>query len=148
MFRRQWDIQSYLIHALATFIVLSYIKILNTSFEFLVPSNVFNMKGEHASKALWYYNGSVDMTSKDYLPYLVLALFMLFTFNILPLLLLALYPFKCFQRFLGHCLPSECKIALHIYMDTFHGCYEDSTRHFATLYMAIRFFNLSSYLSM
>ena len=142
VFRRQWNIKSYLVHALATFIVLSYIKILNTSFEFLVPSYVFNMKGEHINKALWYYNGSVDMTSKDYLPYLVLALFMLLTFNILPLLLLALYPFKCFQTFLGRYLPPRCKIALHIYMDTFHGCYENSMRHFATLYMAIRFCNL------
>ena len=71
------------------------------------------MKGEHINKALWYYNGSVDMTSKDYLPYLVLALFMLLTFNILPLLLLALYPFKSFQRFLGHCLaPSHLILAL------------------------------------
>ena len=143
--RRQWDIKSYLVHALATFIVLSYVKILNTSFEFLVPSHVFNMKGQSVDKAIWYYDGSVDMTSKDHLPYLIVALFMLFTFNILPLLLLALYPFKCFQRFLDRLLPLKCKLPLHIYMDTFHGCYENSTRdhrHFATLYMAIRFFNL------
>ena len=142
VFRRQWNIKSCLIHALATFIVLSYIKILNTSFEFLIPSHVFNMKGQHVSKALWYYNGSVDMTSKDNLPYLVLALFMLLTFNILPLLVLALYPLKCFQRFLGNYLPLRCKIALDIYLDTFHSCYENSTCHFVTLYMAVRFCNL------
>ena len=40
VFRRQWKNQSYLVHALATFIVLSYVKILNTSFEFLIPSHV------------------------------------------------------------------------------------------------------------
>jgi hypothetical protein len=145
VFRRQWDIKSYLVHALATFIVLSYVKILNTSFEFLVPSHVFDMKGQSVNKAYWYYDGSVDMTSKDYLPYLTLALFMLFIFNILPLLLLAFYPFKCFRRFLDCLLPLKCKLPLHIYMDTFHGCYETSIhdyRHFATLYMAIRFFNL------
>ena len=143
--RRQWDIKSYLVHALATFIVLSYIKILNTSFEFLVPSHVFNMMGQRVNKAYWYYDGSVDMLSRDYLPYLILALFMLFTFNILPLLLLALYPLKRFQRVLDCLLPTRFKLPLHIYMDTFHGCYESSThdyRHFASLYMAIRFFNL------
>ena len=145
MFRRQWDIKSYLVHALATFIVLSYIKILNTSFDFLMPSYVFNMKGEHVRKAYWYYRGSMDMTSNDYLPYLVLALFMLLTFGILPLLLLAFYPFKYFQRLLICLLPLKCKVALHIYMDTFHGCYKNGThdyRHFASIYMAIRFFNL------
>ena len=65
-FRRQWNNQSYLVHTLATFIVLSYAKILNTSFsESLFSSCVFNLKGQSANKWLWYYNGSVDMTSMD-----------------------------------------------------------------------------------
>jgi hypothetical protein len=145
IFRRQWNIQSYIVHALATFIVLSYVKILNTSFEFLIPSHVYNMKGQIVNIAYWYYNGSVDMTSKAYLPYLTVAIFMLLTFNILPLLLLALYPFKFVQRLLNNCLPLWCKVALQIYMDAFHGCYKETThdyRHFATLYMAVRFLNL------
>ena len=75
------------------------------------------------------------MTSKGYLPYLVLSLFMLLHFNVLPLTLLALYPFRCFQIFLDCCLSLKCKLALQIYMDTFHGC-------FATLYLAVRFLNL------
>ena len=147
VFRRQWNIQSYLVHALATFIILSYVKVLNTSFEFLLPSHVYNMKGQIVNEAYWYYNGSVDMTSRDYLPYLMIAIFMLLIFNILPLLLLALYPFKCVQRLLNNYLPMQCKVALQIYMDVFHGCYEDTThdyRHFATLYMAVRFLNLLS----
>ena len=143
--RRQWNIRSDLVHALATFIVLSYVKILNTSFEFLIPSHVYDMKGKFINKAYWYYDGRVDMTSKGYLPYLVLALFMLLFFNVLPLALLVLYPFRCFQRFLDCCLSLKCKLALQIYMDTFHGCYEDTThdyRHFASLYLAVRFLNL------
>ena len=145
VFRRQWNIRSYLVHALATFIVLSYVKILNTSFEFLIPSYVYDMKGNSIKEMYWYYDGRVDMASKGYLPYLVLALCMLLFFNVLPLALLALYPFKCFQRFLDCCLSLKCKLALQIYMDTFHGCYEDTThdyRHFASLYLAVRFLNL------
>ena len=64
VFRRQWNIQSYLVHALATFIVFSYVKLLNTSFEFLIPSHIFNMKAQIVNKVYWYYNGSVDMTFK------------------------------------------------------------------------------------
>lgn len=108
------------------------------------------MKGQSINKAYWYFDGRVDMTSKEYLPYLVLALFMLLIFNILPLVLLALYPFKCFQLFLNCCVPSvKCKLALQIFMDTFHGCFKDNThdyRHFATLYLAVRFVNLLIYL--
>ena len=149
-FRKQWNIRSYLVNALATFIVLSYVKILNVSFEFLISSRVYNMEGRRINKAFWYYDGRVDMTSKEYLPYLVLALFMLLIFNIFPLVLLALYPFRYFQIFLDCCLSLKLKIALQIFMDTFHGCYKDSThhdyRHFATLYLVVRFFNLLMYL--
>ena len=145
LFRRQWNIHSYLVHALATFIVLSYVKILNTSFELLIPSQLYDMHRNHMLKAYWYYDGRVDMTSKGYIPFLVLALFMLLFFNVFPLALLALYPFKCFQRFLNFCLSQNCRLVLKIYMDSFHGCYEDTThdyRHFAILYLAVRFFHL------
>lgn len=85
------------------------------------------------------------MTSKSYLPYLVLALFMLLFFNVFSLAILFPYPFKCFQRLLDFCLSRKRKLALQIYMDSLHGYYEDTMHdycHFATLYLAVRFFNL------
>ena len=145
VFRRQWNIRSYLVHAFATFIVLSYVKILNTSFELLMPSQLYDMHRNRILKAYWYYDGRVDMTSKGYIPTLVLALLMLLFFNVLPLALLALYPFKCFQRLLNFCLSPNCRLVLQIYMDSFHGCYKDTShdyRHFAALYLAVRFLNL------
>ena len=103
------------------------------------------MHGNHILKAYWYYDGRVDMTSKGYIPLLLLALFMLLFFNVFPLVLLLLYPFKCFQRLLNFCLSHKSRLVLQIYMDSFHGCYEDTAhdyRHFATLYLAVRFLNL------
>ena len=145
VFRRQWNIQSYLVHVFATFIVLSYVKILNTSFELLRFSHLYDVHGNRILKVYWYYDGRVDMTSKDYIPILLLALFMLLFFNVFPLALLALYPFKCFQRLLNFCLSQKTRLVLQVYMDSFHGCYEDTAhdyRHFATLYLAVRFLNL------
>ena len=145
VFRRQWNIRSYLVHAFATFIVLSYVKILNTSFELLRFSQLYDVHGNHILKAYWYYDGRVDMTSKSYIPILLLALFMLLFFNVFPLVLLVLYPFKCFQRLLNICLSKKSRLVIQIYMDSFHGCYEDTAhdyRHFATLYLAVRFLNL------
>ena len=144
-FRKQWNIRSYLVNALATFIVLSYVKILNVSFQFLTSSHVYDIKGQQVNKGYWYYDGRVDMTSTEYMPYLVLALSMLMIFNVFPLVLLTLYPFKFFQVFLDCCPCLKCKLALRLFMDTFHGCYKDSEhdyRHFAALYLAVRFFNL------
>ena len=67
LFRKQWNIRSYLVNALATFIVLSYVKILAVSFEFLTPSRVYNMEGQSIKRAYWYYDGTVEMTSRAYL---------------------------------------------------------------------------------
>ena len=144
-FRRQWNIQSYLVNALATFIVLSYVKILNVSFQFLTSSSVFNIEGQVVNQGYWYYDGRIHMTSREYLPYLILALSMFLIFNIFPLVLLTIYPFKYFQKYLN-CFPClKCKLALQLFMDTFYGCYKDDEhdcRHFATLYLGVRFFNL------
>ena len=143
-FRKQWNIQSYLVNALATFMVLSYIKILNVSFLFLMYTDVYNMKGKLVNKALWYVDGRYNLISREYLPYLVLALSMLLIFNVLPLVLLTFYPFRWFQNVLNILPCSKPKLALQIFMDAFHGCYKDTPhdyRHFAALYLAVRFMN-------
>ena len=139
--RKRWNIRSYLVNALATFIVLSYVKILNVSFEFLFASNVYNIDGNSVSLGLWYYDGRVDMASMEYMPYLLISLCMLMIFNVLPLILLTLYPFKCFHTCLNCVLNVKINLALQIYMDCFHGCYKNSEnyyRHFAALYLAVR----------
>ena len=118
----------------------SYVKILNTSFELLRPSLLYDMHRNHVFKAYWYYGDRLGMTSKGFILLLVLALFMLLLFNGFPLALLALYPFKCFQRLLDFCLSQNSRLVLQIYMDSFHGCYEDTAHdycHFATLYLAV-----------
>ena len=150
IFRKQWNIQSSLVNALATFIVLSYVKILNVSFQLLIPSHVYNVYGETVHVAYLYYNGSITMTSKAYRPYLAIAVLMLLIFNIIPLLLLAVYPCRCFQRFFhnfcGCCL--KYRIALQIFMDAFQGCYKDTPhdcRYFAAFYLALRLLNLLFY---
>ena len=142
LFRKQWNIRSYLINALTTFIVLSYVKILNVSFQLLTFSQAYNMTHVRVSKAYWYYDGSVDLASKDYIPYLILAVLMLVIFNIVPLVLLILYPFKCFQIYLNKFTCTNFQLTLQIFMDTFHGCYKDNMRHFAALFLAVRVLNL------
>ena len=144
-FRKQWNIHSSLVNAVATFIILSYIKILNVSFQLIIPSFAFNMEGQRINKVYLYYDSTIEMTSLEYLPYLLLAVFMLITFNILPFVLLALYPFQCFQKALNYCcINDSCRLSLNIFMDAFQGCFKNSPRYlrqFAALYLALRFLN-------
>ena len=89
-----------------------------------------------------YYNGTTKYFSKEHLPYAVLAITVLLVFTFLPILLLCLYPCRCFQQLLNSChMRSQ---ALHMFMDAFQGCYKDGTngtrdcRYFAAIYLITR----------
>ena len=140
-FRQQWDIRTSIIDAFATFLLLSNIKLLSVSFDLLVPTSVYNMNRGVVGIYL-YYDGSVEYFGKKHLPYAILALFVVLIFIIFPILLLLLYPMRCFQR----CL-SCCKVrwhALPIFIDAFQGCYKNGTngtrdcRYFAAIYLLAR----------
>ena len=140
-FRRQWDIRTSLIEAFATFLLLSYVKFLSVSLNFLLPVYVYNVHGESLEPYL-YYDGTIEYFGKQHLPYAILAIVVLIIFNILPLLLLCLYPCHCFQRILNIC-RLRCQ-ALHTFMDAFQGSYRNGTngtrdcRHLSAAYLFVR----------
>ena len=45
LIRNEWDITRSLVGAFATFILLSYVKILNVSFQILTPNTLYDIKG-------------------------------------------------------------------------------------------------------
>ena len=140
-FQRQLDIRNSLIDAFATFLLLSYVKFLSVSFDILTPTIMWDSR-EVRQPTVLYYNGTVKYFSKEHLPYAVLAITVLLVFVFLPILLLCLYPCRCFQRLLNRChLRSQ---ALHMFMDAFQGCYKNGTngtrdcRYFAAIYLITR----------
>ena len=139
--QRQCDIQTSLIEAFASFLLLSYVKFLSVSFDLLALVNVYNVSGETMETYL-YFDGTVEYFGKQHLPYAILAIVVLSIFIIFPLLLLCLYPCHCFQNFLNTC-KLRCQ-ALHVFMDAFQGCYKNGTdgtrdcRYFAALYLLVR----------
>ena len=141
-FRQQWDIRTSTIDAFATFLLLSNIKLLSVSFDLLTPTYVFNMNGSVVGTYL-YYDASIEyFGTKKHLPYAILAIFVVLIFIILPILLLLLYPLRCFQRCLGLC--GVRWYALHIFIDAFQGYYKDGTngtrdcRYFAAVHLLVR----------
>ena len=139
-FRRYSNIKGSLINAFATFLLLSYVKILDTSFAFLFPVYVYNIHDR--SKRYLFYDGTVEYFGPEYLPFAILAVAVVLVFNIFPLLLLLLYPCQCFQRCLNHYnIHSQ---VLHTFMDVFQGSYKDGSngtrdcRWFTSLYLMLR----------
>ena len=140
-FRNRLDVRTSIVDAFATFLLLSYVKLLSVSFDLLIPTQVHNINGSLVGLYL-YYDATIEYFGHNHLPYAVLALVVMLVFIIFPLLLLLLYPMRCFQRCLGCC--GVRWHALPIFIDAFQGCYKDGTngtrdcRYFAASFLFAR----------
>ncbi len=124
-FRRSWDVTASVINAFATFLVLSYWKIMYTSFNLLLKVNVYSVTGHEVGSHHFFYDASLEYFHGKHLPLAIVAIFNVAIFVVLPPVLLCLYPLKPFQKLLsaagvsGHAL-SAC-------VDLFQGHYNDGT---------------------
>ena len=108
----------------------------------MTPAYLYYMNGTHSS--LYVFNDiNTPYLSRAHLPYFITAILMSFIFNIIPLLLLCLYPCHCFQRFLNSTrLHSQM---LHTFMDAQQGCYKHRPRDFRffpAIYLTMQIVNL------
>ena len=137
-FNKDSRFKTSLIEVFGTFLLLSFVKIANTSINLLMPVKVYNASG-HIIGVYTYYNGSLPYFRQDHLPYALLAIVMFVIFNFVPLLLLCLYPCRCFQSCLNCCRLNGQ--VLCIFMDAFQGCYKFEPydcRYFSGFYPFLR----------
>ena len=139
--RQQWNIRRSIIDAFATFLLLSYVKLINVSHILLIPTSVRNSTGSWIGDFL-FYDATVEYVGPEHRPYAVLAILILVVGVLFPLILLLLYPMQCFQKCLNRCgLNSP---GLQMFMQCFQGYYRDRTdggrecRYFAAVYPAFR----------
>ena len=146
-----WDPIDSIIQAFATFILLSYTKVIVVSLKLLAPTIAYNQSGPLDYKIM-PYDASIHFLSKGHLPYFVLAVFMLTAFCVVPFLVLCLHPMACFQDLLDQLkISGRAQIRLRTFIDAYTSCYIDPTdtpskkdfRYFASLYFLIRFIFLS-----
>ena len=137
--RYQWNPAESLVHVFVTFLVLSYSKFLFVSFNLLRYTQIISSTGALVAPRALFYDASVVFFSREHLPFAFLAIFVLLTFNVLPLLVVVLYPTRVFQK----CLNC-CRIrwhGVHAFADAFNGYYKDGTngtsdyRYFAGFYL-------------
>jgi len=138
-FRKEWDIRGSLVQAFSTFLVLSYMKFMNVSFDLLFPIHIKTVDNKNLKKTYLLNNPDMEYFGREHLPYGILAIFMLTTFNILPLIILLLYPCRTVQRCLNYC--GLFRQELKAFVDTFQGCYRykpRDCRYFAGLYLLVK----------
>ena len=106
------DIQSSIIKAFATFLLLSYVKFLNATVDMLSPNRVYDVQGQMVG---WYvyYDASYRYFHKDHLPYAIIGIACFLIFVLSPLVLLLL-PNNLFSKMPEHlqtkkpCTSSIC----------------------------------------
>ena len=140
-FRRRWNFTTSIIDAIAAFLLLSYTKMLFVSLTLLTPASVFEDSGAVRSRILWYDN-SIQFFDGEHLIYAIPAVLILAVFTTIPPILLLLYQFGFFLRFLERLRLRS--LALNTFVEVFQGCYKDGTnrtpdrRFFAGLYFVFR----------
>ena len=144
-FHANWDIRTSTIDVFATFFLLSNVKFLSISYGLLTPVRVYQLNSTGSLTHSWrvFFDPTVLYLSNQHLFYAIPALLSLLFFVLMPVLILALYPFKWFQKLLN-LFPFRWYI-LHTFVDSFQGCYKDGTvegtqdyRWFPSLFFLVR----------
>ena len=135
-----------LINVFATFLLLSYTKLLS---QFILMENVVMILNysvtDGNSSFVYVLNGdnSIRLGSLHYLINAITAGVIFILFNLLPMMLLVLYPVNTFRRMLSKCKLDRA--SLMIFMEKFHSCYKDALdggrdmRSFSAFYFLLRF---------
>ena len=143
----KWEKKGTIIDAFATFLLLSYTKILIQSLTILASSQIqlLSITGNY-SEMTRSLDPSIDFYGKEHLPFAIFALIILIAFVILPVLLLALFPFKAFRSLLSKTkLLGHRKAAFYLFVEKFYNCYRDGLnggkdmRGLASFYFFLRF---------
>lgn len=143
----KWDKKRTIIDVFATFLLLSYTKILLISLTIIAPSRtqILGTTG-NSSEMTRSLDLSIRYFSQEHLPFAIAAILIFILFVILPAMILALYPLKVFQRLLRKIkLFKHQKAALHLFVEKFYSSYRDGLdggkdmRSFASLYFFLRF---------
>ena len=111
------------IDAFATFLLLSYNKIMYISFSLLAPNYLYNAD-TFLVGAVYYFDANQEMFSSKYAVLIITSIVIFILFVILPPVFLILYPMRCFQRIIDK-LPF--KIAVRTFAEAFNGNFRDGT---------------------
>ena len=122
--RKGWSTKSDLVGVFATFFLLSYSKILFQSFLLIrCETSIMFDKENFLSVSTTRYDPSKSCRSGSHIAIATFAIVVLCVFNIMPTLVLVLYPVKAFRA-----CRSKCKIngiVITTFVEKYHSCYKE-----------------------
>ena len=119
-FRREWNIQTSIVDAFVTFFILSTTKLFYGSYHLLIPTLLYDVKGDKIGISLYSYP-KLEYMKGEHLPYALLALTIIGLFVVLPISQLIFSSFRCVR---------QCKMRIHVlkeFLHAFQQYYKDGT---------------------
>ena len=129
-----------LLPAFAAFILLSYTKLVFISSRISTKVYIRKDNGVIVEERV-FYAGHLHYYDAEYIPYLIIAIFVYATFVAIPPLVLLDYPLRMFEWCLSkvNCLWRWYPVdKVHFFQDTFQGCFRNNCRFTAGLYFLFR----------
>ena len=151
-FRRRVDPKTSVIDAFATFILLSYARLMYVVGPVLLRTHLFNGQGQKLNTSVFALNANIQFFQAEHLPLALLSIIVLLTFIAVPPIVLTFYQATFFQKCLTRCKMNSQ--ALRTFVEAFQGCYKDGTngtrdcRYFAGLYFIFRIIPVPLYFSL
>ena len=138
---QKWEAGESLLHAFSAFLLLSYTKFALTSSYIVNLHPILGANGSQIGPRRAYYAGHFTEHDIMYIwRYYVPSCFVIVIIGVIPIMLLW-YPIiwleKCIHRveWIWRFYPVT---KIHVFMDTFQGCYRDDRRFFAAMYFVFR----------
>ena len=144
--RRGWDTKSDIIDVFTTFIFLSYSTVMHQILQMFYSEGLVTIdaSGMHSNSLVPHLDHSLTYSHVQYYLFVAPSLIIFLVFNILPPLLLILYPLKAFRSCLSKCHLNY--ITVNIFIEKIHGCYRNDLdggrdmRSFSGLYFLLQLF--------
>ena len=123
LFTNNWEVKTSVVDVFATFFLLSNIKFLNVSFEFLVPIKVYYLHpNSYTHNLRLRYAADVEYFGREHLPYALLAISIMSVFIVLPI---TVFPHMLFILLWTHS-KDAIKMGLNLALVTADGVYQDT----------------------
>ena len=116
-------IEHSIIHAFATFTILSISSTACQGYAILQSTSMFNINGKVIRRVLTC-NPDIVMFSHEHLPYLFVSLVLVFILVMCPGLLIVIYPTRVYGK-LSSCLSARKQLMITIFVETVHGDFKN-----------------------
>ena len=125
-FKEEWKIRDSLIHTIATFLLLSYTKVVVVSIRILNGTVIYNVNGDGVA-LVPYFSTQDSYFHGEHAAYAMLAILTLSTLVAIPPIVLLLYPFRKCHVCMGVFCRPRLQNGLRTFVESFQGSYKDGT---------------------